>query len=497
MIRHSLILLLIAWISSSFTCTLAVADTEDARPNILFCIADDWGWPHAGAYGDPVVKTPTFDRLAGEGVLFEHAYVSVPSCTPCRNSILTGQDFWRLGRGASLAGTLDVKHPVYPLLLQEAGYHVGHWRKCWGPGDLRPGGYKGQHPGGTVYRGGFPAFLADRPAGEPFCFWLGTSDPHRPYKKGSGQKSGMDVDEVPVPGFYPDSEVIRSDIADYYAEVQRFDNDCAAAIELLEETGQLDNTIIVMTGDHGMPFPRCKANLYEMGVHVPLAIRWGKKIAPGRRVSDFVSLIDLAPTFLEAAGVEVPEVMTGKSLMPILQSEKNGEVDATRNHAVFGRERHVPAQAFPSLEGYPARAVRTADYLYIRNFQPNRWPAGSPENGTFSIKLFSDCDNGPTKAYLMENRENPKIRPFYELAFAKRPAEELYDIQADPDQLVNLAANPRHGEAKTRLSELLLARLKQTADPRATGGPVLFDKYPFYMGDYDRRVEEYLKEQTE
>ena len=154
------------------------------RPNILFCIADDWGWPHAGAYGDPVVQTPTFDRVAREGALFEHAYVSSPSCTPSRNAILTGQHFWRLGPGANLWSWLEVEHPVYPLLLQEAGYHVGHWRKSWGPGRLALGGYEGEHPAGKGYREGFAAFLEQRPEGAPFCFWLGAWDPHRGYEKG-------------------------------------------------------------------------------------------------------------------------------------------------------------------------------------------------------------------------------------------------------------------------------------------------------------------------
>jgi arylsulfatase A-like enzyme len=243
------------------------------KPNILFCIADDWGWPHAGAYNDSVVKTPTFDRLAMEGVLFDHAYVSSPSCTPSRSAILTGQYHWRLGESANLWSTMDIDIPVYPLLLEEAGYHVGHWRKCWGPGDLKAGGYTNKNPGGKEYSEGFKQFLEARQDGVPFSFWLGASDPHRGYDLGIGKTSGIDIDKIIVPGFYPNEEEIRSDIADYYFEVQRFDSDVSNAIELLKEIGELENTIIVMTGDHGMPFPRCKSNLYDMGVRVPLAIR--------------------------------------------------------------------------------------------------------------------------------------------------------------------------------------------------------------------------------
>lgn len=451
-----------------------------SRPNILFCIADDWGWPHAGAYGDPVVKTPTFDELAKRGVLFDHAYVSSPSCTPCRNALLTGQYHWRLERGANLYGTLDIKFPVYPLLLEKAGYHVGHWRKSYGPGRLQEGGYKdGVHPAGKSYRGGFKQFLDARPKGKPFCFWLGSSDPHRPYKQFSGKQSGMDIDRVPVPGFWPNVEEIRSDIADYYFEVQRFDTDCGNAVALLEEIGELENTIIVMTGDHGMPFPRCKSNLYDMGVRVPVAIRWDAKVKPGRRIKDFISFVDFAPTFLEAAGVEASMGMTGRSLLPLLCGDKQGWIDPQRDHVIFGKERHVPAQKFPSLAGYPCRGIRTKRYLYIRNFAPDRWPAGAYEGHGHTIAHHPDCDDGPTKQFLIDHRDDPKYRHFYELSFAQRPAEELYDLDKDPDQLVNIAEDPDYAEVKKKLATQLMDELKATGDPRLIGGGEKFDAYPY------------------
>ena len=454
-------------------------EREASRPNILFCLADDWGWPHAGAYGDPVVKTPTFDRLAAEGVLFDYAYVSSPSCTPCRNSILTGQYHWRLKEGANLHSTLDVNIPVFPLLLKEDGYHIGHWRKCWGPGNLKAGGYIDTHPCGKRYSKGFRQFIEDRPKDQPFCFWLGTSDPHRGYKKGSGKASGMDISKISLPKFYPDVEEIRSDIADYYWEVQRFDRDCGQAIRLLEEIGELDNTLIVMTGDHGMPFPRCKSNLYDMGVRVPMAIRWGAGIQGRRRVKDFMSLIDLGPTFLEAADVKVPQEMVGRSLLPVLLSKKDGRVDPKRDHVIFGKERHVPAQKAPSVAGYPCRGVRTDQYLYIRNFKPDRWPAGVLSGASHPTGIHPDCDNGPTKQYLIGHREDPNDRPYYELSFAKRPPEELYDILKDPDQLINLAEKEGYTKIKTKLSAMLMAELKDTADPRVIGGGEMFDQYPY------------------
>ncbi|MFV1968939.1 MAG: sulfatase, partial [Pirellulaceae bacterium] len=327
------------------------------RPNILFCIADDWGWPHAGAYGDPVVKTPAFDRLAREGVLFENAFVTAPSCTPCRNSILTGQWHWRLGQGGNLWSTLHPKHPVFPLLLEDAGYHVGHWRKAWGPGDWRALGRK-RDPAGPTYKN-FAAFLKARPDDRPFCFWLGTSDPHRPYPWQSGARSGIDIDKIKLPADLPNHETVRHDVADYYFEVQRFDRDVMAALTRLEQSDELDNTIVVMTGDHGMPFPRHKCQLYDSGTHVPLAIRWGAKVKGVRRVTDFVSLADVAPTFLEAAGVAIPKQMTGRSVLKVLESDRSGRVDPARDHVLTGRERHGQAQEKPNPGGYPMRAIRT------------------------------------------------------------------------------------------------------------------------------------------
>jgi arylsulfatase A-like enzyme len=450
-------------------------------PNILFCIADDWGWPHAGVYGDSVVRTPTFDKLTKEGVLFEHAFVSSPSCTPSRNAILTGQHHWQLDEGANLWSTLNINHPVYPLLLEKEGYQVGFWRKSFGPGNLEPGGYIDCHPAGKEYPTGFKAFLDSKPNGKPFSFWLGASDPHRSYKLGSGVASGIDVDAIQVPAFLPDTEEVRSDLADYYFEVERFYRDCAEAIRLLEERGELENTIVVITGDHGMPFPRCKSNLYDMGVRVPLAIRWGDKIKPNRRITDFVSLVDLAPTFLEAAGVEIPPQMTGKSILSVLKTEEDDKIQPEREYAIFGRERHVTAQLMPSIEGYPSRGIRTKEYLYIYNFYPERWPAGVPENATHPMNSFADCDNGPSKSFLMENKDSEFFRSYYNLSFGKRPMEELYEIASDPDQLNNLASEPDYEQVRKMLHEKLMASLEDASDPRMTGEGKKFDVYP-YLG---------------
>ncbi len=476
--------------------TADAADSDrKSRPNILFCFADDWGWPHAGAYGDPVVKTPAFDRLAKEGVLFEHAFISSPSCTPSRNAVLTGQQFFRLGTGANLYGALDFKHPTFVRLLEQAGYQTGHWRKAWGPGKYAQGGYQ-SHPCGKQQS--FAKFMQDRDPQKPFCFWFGTSDPHRAYKKGTGRQSGMDIDKVPVPDFYPNVEEVRSDIADYYFEVERWDNDVLEALQLLEEAGQLENTVIAMSGDHGMPFPRCKGNLYDWGSRVPLAIRWGNGIVkPGRTVTDFVSTTDLAPTFLEAAGVAVPDSMTGRSLVTILNSDKAGRLQTDRDAIVYGRERHTDCQ-HDNDDGYPSRAIRTDEYLYIRNYAPDRWPAGTPDHATAYKKgaWLGDCDNGPTKSYLWINRDaDPSIKEHYQLSFGKRPAEELYVVADDPDQVINVAGQPEYAKVKKELSTRLSAALVKLEDPRETSAEVQFDAYPYIGGvpkyPGDQAVEQY------
>ena len=355
-------------ISIAFLLFASVATTElaakEARPNIVFCMADDWSWPHAGILGDPVVQTPHFDGVAREGVLFENAFVSTPSCTPSRLSILAGQHHWRLKEGASLGGSLREEYDVYSEMLQATGYRIGRFGKGVWPSKHT---FRKRDSFGERFRS-FDEFLKDRKSDQPLCYWHGGQDPHRPYDLGVGVKSGMDLAKVKVPACLPDNETVRSDLADYLWEVQRFDREVGEIISQLKAIGELENTIVVVSGDNGMPFPRCKATLYDQGTRVPLAIRWGATVKGGRRVSDFVSLCDLAPTFLQAAGVAISDQMTGRSLLSILKSKKSGQIDPTRTFALTGNEQHVYL--------YPSRAIRTKDFLYIRNFDPDKWPTG-------------------------------------------------------------------------------------------------------------------------
>ena len=457
------------------------AAQADDRPNFLFAIADDWSWPDAGAYGTPVVRTPTFDRLAREGLLFQQAYVSSPSCTPSRGAILTGQFHWRLESAANLWSIFPNKFVTYPEILAEAGYEVGVSGKGWGPG--RPENPK-RDPAGKRYRS-FSEFLTKRNKDKPCCYWLGSSDPHRPYKPGSGAASGMKLKDILLPACLPDAMVVRSDMADYLFEVQRFDSLGGSAIKALEKIGQLERTVVFVTGDNGLPFPRCKSNLYDTGTRVPLVVRWPGHVLPGRTTEDFVSLTDLAPTFLELAGITAPPEMTGRSLVPLMRSSRSGRLDPQRSFVLTGKERHCPVQEKPDMGGYPCRMIRTHNFLYIRNFRPDRWPAGTPnyKKAVYPGSWFGDCDNGPTKTYMIENRDkNALLRKLYDLAFAKRPAEELYDLTRDPGQLENVADDPAYADAKRELSDELFKQLRATGDPRVTGGGDRFDTYPYLGG---------------
>lgn len=460
-----------------FAASVPASAQTSERPNILFAFADDWG-AHAGAYGTVGVSTPTFDRVADEGVLFERAFVAAPSCTPSRGALLTGRHIWRLGPGANLHSTLPAHIPVYPQLLEQNGYVAGHTRKGWGPGDIEPGG-RTERPAGPSYDS-FERFLQERPADRPFVFWFGSSDPHRDYSDSLRRAMGIEPGEPKVPPYLPDVPTVRRDVANYYAEVQRFDREVGALIDRLASIGELANTIVVISGDHGWPFPRGKSHLYDSGTRVPLAIRWPERVEGGRTVTDFVSLVDLAPTFLDAAGVPAPPGMQGRSLLDLLTDERSDRVGVHRSHVVTAKERHHGLSR-PDSSGYPSRAVRTEQFLYIRNFVPERWPAGAP-NVSSSQNIFSDTDDGPAKRWMIDHADEPSVRPLFLLAFGKRPAEELYDLRTDPHQMRNVARDPAYRMVRDQLAHTLESELRALRDPRVVGGARQFDEYPYYTG---------------
>lgn len=478
----------------AFCASVAAFGAEPAwaatpRPNILFVISDDQSWAHTSFVGDPVIQTPHFDRVAREGVYFSHAFCSTPSCTPSRGAILTGQAFCRLEEGGNLLSTLDGKFIVYPDLLEAAGYKVGYTGKGWAPGVPEAGG-RTRNPAGPEfntarlttsnsgvnnidYAENLELFLAARERGQPFCFWLGTREPHRPYEEGAGRRAGKRLADVKLTPFLPDHETVRSDFLDYALEIEWLDEQLGRALAALESAGELDNTLVVVTSDNGMPFPRAKMQLYDYGVRVPLAIRWPARVSDGRVVDDFVCLTDLAPTILAAAGLRVPAEMTGRSLLPLLTSGKSGRIEPERDRVFVGRERHDLFREGPegNFLGYPMRAIRTDHFLYIRNFAPGRVPAESGPR-------ISDADFGPTKVFFATFRDDPKIALLHQLCFGLRPAEELYDLSTDPDQMRNVAGEKAYAAAQAELRDELDAWMKQMRDPRALGRGDIFDRYP-------------------
>ncbi|HMJ90786.1 MAG TPA: sulfatase, partial [Candidatus Acidoferrum sp.] len=429
-------------------------------------------------YGDAVMKTPAFDRIAREGALFNYAFCAAPSCTASRGAILTGLAPHQLESGGNLWSTLPAKFETFPDTLERAGYFVGLMGKGWGPGDVKSGG-RTRNPAGPPFKS-FEAFLEKRPPGKPFCFWFGSVDPHRPYERGTGTDAGLDANKVRVPAFWPDKPEVREDMLDYYFEVERLDRNVTALIATLEKRGELENTVIIYTSDNGMPFPRAKANLYDAGTRMPLAIRWPGKTKPGTKVDAFVNLYDLAPTILELSGVAAKTNMTGRSIVPLL----TGSVVGSGRESVFvERERHANVRAGDL--SYPSRAVRSKDYLYIRNFAPDRWPAGDPVMWK-AVGEFGDCDNGATKSFILEHREQEWAGRFFDLCFGMRPGEEFYDLRNDPDQLTNVVKRSEFGVTVTKHREWLANWMKQTADPRAIDpADDRWDRYE-YFGDAKR-----------
>lgn len=474
-------------------CLLASSSlSAESRPNILFCISDDQSYAHTGANGDPVVQTPAFDRVAREGLRFTEAFCDAPTCGPSRSAILTGQHIWRLEEAGNIHSTLPAKFATYTELLAEAGYSVGYTGKGWSPGRLEPGG-RDTNPAGEEfarkykkppfkamsaadYAANFQDFLEQVSEDQPFCFWLGTYESHRGFQPGIGKLTGKDPASAIVPPIFPDNDIVRNDILDYLVEVEHFDSMVARAIFAIDARGELDNTIVVITSDHGMPFPRAKASLYDAGSRVPLAIRWPDGIAnPGRDVSALVNLSDLAPTFLEAAGLEVPKMMTAHSLVDVFKGITPDGLDA----AFIAMERHDGCRK--GGKGYPCRAIRTKDYLYIHNFEPTRWPSGSPDASVCARSIpFGEIDTSPTKTFMMEHRNEHGVARLAELAFGMRPAEELYDLSSDPHQMVNLAGKTALEERQASLRQRLFDHLRKTRDPRVVGGAVDWDYYPYY-----------------
>ena len=465
------------------------------KPNILFCIADDASFQHMSAYGISTgwVKTPGFDQVASEGILFSNAFTPNAKCSPSRACILTGKNPWQLEAAGNHVPFFPEKFATWMEVLRENGYKTGYTGKGWAPGDMgKKNGVprlltgpnysdikmnaptKAMSP--TNYAANLDAFLKEKSEDEPFCFWYGGHEPHRAYGYGTGaslgKKKTTDIDRVPA--YWPDNETVRNDMLDYAYEVEYFDQHLQKMLKILKERGELENTIVVVTSDNGMPFPRTKGHVYEYDNHLPLAIMWKNGIKnPGRKVSDLISFIDFAPTFLEAAGITAKSrmVVQGKSLMPLITSAKTGRVDPKRNFVLLGKERTDVGR--PHDQGYPVRGIVKDNMILSINYEPDRWPAGNPETG------YLDTDGSPTKTEILNEKREGKSSKLWDLSFGKKGMEELYDIVKDPDAMTNLASDPDYSKVKAALKKLMEQELKNQKDPRMYGKGAIFDQYPY------------------
>jgi len=503
------ILLLLSLLSILHENGFAQRKTKNTRkPNILFCIADDASFQHMSAYGLGLtgwVKTPGFDRVAKEGLLFTRAYTPNAKCAPSRASILTGRNSWQLEEAGNHNSIYPAKYVSFMEALGKRNYAVGFTGKGWAPGNPGQVNGKPRELTGTEwssikttaetpdispidYTANFEDFLNKKPKDQPFCFWYGSREPHRQYEYGSGvakgKKSIAAIKEVPP--FWIDNEKVRNDMLDYAYELEHFDSHITRMLELLEKRGELENTIVVVTSDNGMPFPRVKGHMYDYDNHLPLAVMWkGHIVSPGRKVSDFVSFIDYAPTFLQAAGVKAEGLMQpiqGKSLLPYFMSVNN---DKTRDHVLLGREREDVGR--PNDEGYPVRAIVKGGFFYAINYEPERWPSGDPVTG------YLDTDGGPTKTELLAANRNGLYHHLWQLSFGKNPPEMLFQTTNDPYSMHNLANDQSYAKIKTALKKQLEKELKAQGDPRMFGNGAVFDKYLYAEPNVRNFYERFMK----
>lgn len=468
-------------------------------PNVLFAISDDQSYPHTSAYGTRGISTPAFDQIAREGVLILNAIAGSPGCAPSRATLLTGRYPWQNEHAGTHASSFPAHLKVYPELLASHGYHVGYTGKPWGPGRWNVTGRKQnpagkpyasekvKPPGGSIsstdYSSNFRKFVSQREPGQPFCFWFGAHEPHRAFEDGIGLRLGKSPDSIDVPAFLPDHYVIRSDLLDYYTEIEHFDSHLSEMLEYLKEIGELENTLIVVTSDNGMAFPRAKANGYEFGIHVPMAIRWGDRIKADQQIDTLISFVDIAPTFLDAAGIDIPAEMTGQSLLGLL-GDIQGNQWKPRDAVYSARERHSSSRYMNWT--YPQRSMRTKQYLLIRNFKPDRWPAGDPQKYDAPDKLgpmhggYHDIDACPSLTFLIDHLTHEDYSKFFHWSVDKRPAWEFFDIQKDPACLNNLMDKRSLARVRRQLQSAMVQYLSVTEDPRVLDGGDIFESYPRY-----------------
>ena len=443
---------------------LLAADAAAAGPpNILLITADDMNCDSVGAFGCRVKDTtPQIDRLAAQGMRFEHAHVTIAVCQPCRSVWLTGRYPHRSG-GEGFHKLQKPGVPLLPGLLREAGYLVGLLGKephCTPYADFswdtpkQPLG-AGRNP--RLYGEHAKAFFEQaKQAGKPFFLMANSHDPHRPFYGNDryeyGKPDGPQVPskvfqpkDVVVPGFLPDIPQVRLEISEYYSSVRRCDDTVGALLAAIDDSGMAEKTIVVFLSDHGMTLPFAKTNVYYHSTRTPWIVRWPGRVEPGSVDRDhFISGIDLAPTLLEVAGVDQPEGMDGFSLKPLLLGHKQDgrEMVFTQFHQTAGRGR------------YPMRAAEDKRFRYIYN----PWSDGT--------RVFrNESQSGRSmKAMVAAGQSDPAIAARCEL-FLHRVPEEFYDLENDPDALENLVGDPEHRADVERFRKALADWMRRTEDP--------------------------------
>lgn len=416
-----------------------VACAADA-PNVVIIIADDMATEDCGAYGHPRIQTPNLDRLAKQGMRFDRAFLTCSSCSPSRASLLTGRYPHQTG-AEQLHWPLPAEQMLFTTPLREAGY----WTAAVGKWHL---GAAAKKQFDLVREGGGPSgcehwvpVLRERPKEKPFFLWLAAIDPHRPYESGIIPKPHTPEDAV-VPPYLPDTQTVRADLAAYYDEISRLDKFVGEVINELDRQKIADNTIVIFLSDNGRPFPRCKTTVYDSGIRTPFLVRWPSRVQPGSVCGRLVSAVDLAPTVLRLAGIQPGTSFVGVDFSPLL----NEPSQAVRKYVFAERNWH----------DYEARnrAIRSERFRLIRNDYrdlPNTPPA--------------DAVRSPSFNELIRLRKSGELTTPLRACFTvPLPKYELYDVDADPHELTNLAEDPQYAATLTELLAALDAWAQETSD---------------------------------
>ena len=443
--------------------TAPAAEREPSGPNILLILSDDHSVPHIGCYHNPDIRTPNLDRFAAQGMRFDRTYVTAPQCVPSRATIMTGRSPVRIGM-TRFSAPLPQDVVTYPELLRAHGYFTGvagrdyhldgmanepDLKAVFDKHGLRTFAGRLDYVKKTEDRAETLAqlreFLDAVPAGKPFFLQLGYRDPHRPFDQGAIPEP-HDPARLTLPTFFPDTPAVRADFARYYDEIARFDRCVGEVLAELERRGLIGSTLIAVMGDNGAALLRGKGTLYEFGLRVPLLVRWSGVLKAGSSTDALISGEDIAPTFLEAAGVTPPKEMTGRSFLKLLR----GEPYTDRPYVFAERGAHAAALPTDTAQFDLSRCVVSKRFKLIYNalWQLPYTP----------VDFYGDDFWLELRQMNAQGRLAPQLARLY--FTPTRPMFELYDLQKDPSEMENLAGQAAmevvEDELKSALYEWML-----------------------------------------